>query len=144
MNALNSHWTRCDLSGKGITSLSAEDFDGLPNLRRLFLSDNQLSSLPEDIFDGLLFLRTVNVFRGSPSSYCGAFFGKAAHHPAVDGALVAKVREYLASGGSVVKIRWKRVLMAFGAEDYTSEGLSAMTLAEAEDNMCRGWGDRWR
>ena len=53
--------TSLDLSNKGITSLSADDFDGLVRLRTLDLSNNSLTALPEDLFDELYLLRTLRL-----------------------------------------------------------------------------------
>ena len=47
---LASIGTRLDLSGRSITSLQSGDFTGLSSVIRIDLTDNQLSSLPEDIF----------------------------------------------------------------------------------------------
>ncbi len=49
------------LSDEGITSLKADDFDGLSNLEWLDLDDNDLTNLPEDLFDGLSSLRTLHL-----------------------------------------------------------------------------------
>ena len=53
--------TSLDLSGQSISSLSADDFDGLIRLRELDLSDNSLTSLPAGIFDELFLLRTLRL-----------------------------------------------------------------------------------
>ena len=42
-----------DLSDNSLSSLPADIFDGLSTLEDLDLSDNSFSSLPVDIFDGL-------------------------------------------------------------------------------------------
>ncbi len=42
--------TDLDLRNRGIDTLKSSDFFGLPNLRRIDLSGNRLSSLPDDIF----------------------------------------------------------------------------------------------
>ena len=47
------------LSGRSLTSLQENDFDGLTSLQTLDLEDNSLSSLHEDIFDGLTSLQTL-------------------------------------------------------------------------------------
>ncbi|TGG92121.1 MAG: leucine-rich repeat domain-containing protein [Aphanocapsa feldmannii 277cV] len=59
LDALSSNRKICNLSSKGITSLSSGDFDGLSNLKQLWLNKNDLSSLPEDIFAGLSNLRVL-------------------------------------------------------------------------------------
>ncbi|MCY4331137.1 MAG: leucine-rich repeat protein, partial [Cyanobacteria bacterium MAG CAR1_bin_15] len=51
----------CNLRNKGITSLKSGDFDDLPNLVSLFLDKNALTSLPEDIFDGLSSLKELRI-----------------------------------------------------------------------------------
>ncbi|TGG91606.1 MAG: hypothetical protein ERJ67_07770, partial [Aphanocapsa feldmannii 277cV] len=61
-DALSSNRKACDLSSKGISTLSPGDFDGLPNLQYISLHSNALSSLPEDIFAGLSDLRTLYLF----------------------------------------------------------------------------------
>ena len=60
----------------------------------------------------------------------------------VDPALVAQVRGYAAETheGQAHVDRWKRVLVAFGAETYP--GLTPMTAAEAQVFADRGWS-RW-
>ncbi len=45
--------TSLSLINKNITSLKADDFDGLSALQNLNLSSNSLTTLPEGIFDGL-------------------------------------------------------------------------------------------
>ena len=67
-NALSSDGTHCNLSHKGITSLSSDDFDGLSNLKTLGLHDNNLSRLPEDIFDGLSNLQELSLYNNDLSS----------------------------------------------------------------------------
>ena len=52
--------TLCDLSNRGLTSLSSEDFDGLSKLTHLYLYSNRLTALPEDIFSGLSNLREID------------------------------------------------------------------------------------
>ena len=61
MNALSSDGIICDLSFKGITSLSSSDFNDLSKLQYLNLSENELSSLPEDIFNGLSNLEKLDL-----------------------------------------------------------------------------------
>ncbi|TGG93091.1 MAG: hypothetical protein ERJ67_04885, partial [Aphanocapsa feldmannii 277cV] len=68
LNALSSNGKTCNLSSKGITSLSSGDFDGLSNLRFLHLYNNNLSSLPEDIFAGLSKLNTLWLYSNELSS----------------------------------------------------------------------------
>ena len=55
--------TRLALSEKGITTLKSGDFSGLSNLRHLNLVDNELSALPDGIFDDLTGLQGVESFR---------------------------------------------------------------------------------
>ncbi len=50
-----------DLSSESISSLTADDFDGLTNLRELTIFSNNLSSLPSGIFDGLSSLVSLNL-----------------------------------------------------------------------------------
>ena len=45
-----------------ITSLKSGDFEGLYNLEGLTFRDHQLTSLPEDIFDGLHSLQDLNIW----------------------------------------------------------------------------------
>ena len=49
------------VNNKALTSLEAEDFDGLTKVRGLVLNDNQLTTLPEGLFDGLSSLRTLEL-----------------------------------------------------------------------------------
>ncbi len=49
------------LSSVGLTALAAGDFDGLTSLRRLFLTDNALATLPDDVFDGLTALSELHL-----------------------------------------------------------------------------------
>ena len=58
-NALSEGGTVCNLWRKGITSLSADDFDGLSNLEYLHLGNNKLSSLPADVFDNVSNLQEI-------------------------------------------------------------------------------------
>ena len=51
--------TRLDIAGQGLTSLRADDFDGLTSLQYLYLHDNQLAELPEGLFDGLTGLQEL-------------------------------------------------------------------------------------
>ena len=50
-----------DLSDQWITTLRAEDFDGLVRLDLLDLSGNLLTSLPEGVFDDLYLLKTLKL-----------------------------------------------------------------------------------
>ena len=54
--------TWLDIGGQGLTSLRADDFDGLTSLQGLDLSYNQLAELPEGIFDGLTSLQWLYLF----------------------------------------------------------------------------------
>ena len=60
-----------NLSNKNLTSLQADDFDGLSGVARLNLNNNFLTSLPSSIFDGLSSLRILylgnNSLRSLPS-----------------------------------------------------------------------------
>ena len=49
------------LGGKGISTLRVGDFAGLTALERLWLFENQLSSLPEEVFGGLTALRILDL-----------------------------------------------------------------------------------
>ena len=60
--------TRLRLSGEGITTLRANDFEGLNGLDDLDLSGNSLSSLPVGIFDGLTALYLLDLSGNSLSS----------------------------------------------------------------------------
>ena len=53
--------TTLDLSGQGITSLKAGDFDGLHRLDTLDLSGNSLATLPAGLFDDLYLLRVLRL-----------------------------------------------------------------------------------
>ena len=64
-------------------------------------------------------------------------------HPAVDPALIAQIREWMAAPGGNVAVRnerFTRVLAAFGVESHANP----MTVAEAEGYVRRGWGGRWQ
>ncbi len=50
-----------NISGNRLTSLPAEIFDGLTNLQTLHLDNNRLTSLPAGIFDGLANLQTLHL-----------------------------------------------------------------------------------
>ena len=63
-------------------------------------------------------------------------------HPAVDPALIAQIREWMAAPGANVAARnerFTRVLAAFGVESHANP----MTVAEAEGYVRDGWG-RWQ
>ncbi len=49
------------LDDKGISSLKAGDFAGLPKLTEIWLNNNQLTSLPSDLFDGLSALEILQL-----------------------------------------------------------------------------------
>ena len=53
LDGLNSAGTVCDLAGKGLKSLSAGDFSGLSTVRVLYLYNNSLTTLPDNVFAGL-------------------------------------------------------------------------------------------
>ncbi len=53
--------TNLDLSGKGITALSSDDFAGMLSLTTLNLANNQLTSLPDGIFRDLVSLQELNL-----------------------------------------------------------------------------------
>ena len=63
-----------NLPDKSITSLKADDFDGLTRLTWLYLRSNQLSSLPAGIFDNLTALRTLDLFSNQLSSLPAGIF----------------------------------------------------------------------
>ena len=63
-----------NLPNKSITSLKADDFDGLTRLTGLHLSYNQLSSLPAGIFDNLTALRTFTLYSNQLSSLPAGLF----------------------------------------------------------------------
>ena len=54
---------RLDIAEQGLTSLRADDFDGLTGLQVLVLSGNQLTALPEGVFDGLTGLQVLDLNR---------------------------------------------------------------------------------
>ncbi len=56
------------LRERGITALSAGDFEGLSAVTRLNLSRNELTSLPPDIFDGLTGLTKLTLARNALTS----------------------------------------------------------------------------
>ena len=53
--------TSLNLSGKSITSLTANDFSGLSSLTQLYLHSNQLTTLPDGVFAGLSSLTRLNL-----------------------------------------------------------------------------------
>ena len=53
--------TSLDLTGRGILTLTADDFSGMSGLTTLNLNGNLLAYLPRDAFDGLSNLRTLNL-----------------------------------------------------------------------------------
>ena len=67
-NALSEGGTVCNLWRKGITSVSADDFDGLSNLEYLHLGNNKLSSLPADVFDNVSNLQEIWLGQNNLSS----------------------------------------------------------------------------
>ncbi|MCG9132486.1 leucine-rich repeat protein, partial [Candidatus Poribacteria bacterium] len=60
--------TSLDLSHEEISSLTADDFDGLTYLTSLDLGYNSLSSLPSGLFDGLTALTSLNIQNNSLTS----------------------------------------------------------------------------
>ena len=50
-----------NLTGQGIVGLKSGDFANLTNLRILFLSNNDLQTLPDGVFGGLVSLQTLNL-----------------------------------------------------------------------------------
>ena len=63
-----------DLSSKLISSLLADDFDGLTNLETLNLYRNNLTLLPSDLFDGLTNLTTLSLELNDLTSIPSAIF----------------------------------------------------------------------
>ena len=53
--------TSLDLTGRGILTLTDDDFSGMSGLTTLNLNGNLLAYLPRDAFDGLSNLRTLNL-----------------------------------------------------------------------------------
>ena len=51
--------TEINLIGHSISSLNADDFDGLTGLKKILFGSNSMTSLPEDIFDGLSSLELI-------------------------------------------------------------------------------------
>ncbi len=73
----NGHFinvTELDLSSASISSLNADDFDGLTHLTRLSLEYNSLTSLPSDIFDGLSALTYLNLQNNDLTSLPDSIF----------------------------------------------------------------------
>ncbi len=50
-----------NLTTQGIANLKTDDFQGLTNLRYLYLGENALTSLPEGVFSGLASLRSIDL-----------------------------------------------------------------------------------
>ena len=50
-----------NLSGEGLTSLRAGDFEGLTRLQSLYLFGNRLTTLPDGVFDGLDRLQSLSL-----------------------------------------------------------------------------------
>ena len=68
--------TSLDLSNKNITTLKAEDFDGLSALQELRLNGNQLKTLPANVFSSLssleaLFLNQNQLINLPPEAFSG-------------------------------------------------------------------------
>ncbi len=59
-----------------ITALKLGDFDGMTNLKGLYLSGNKLSSLPNSIFDKLTNLKTLDLSSNELSSLPAGLFDK--------------------------------------------------------------------
>ena len=55
-----------DLQNRGISTLRSEDFLGLPSLKNLYLSGNQLTSLPTDVFSELSNLESLHLHQKPP------------------------------------------------------------------------------
>ena len=73
----------------------------------------------------------------------GSETGTGTAHPAVDPALIAQIREWMAIpsvNAAARNERFTRVLAAFGVENHANP----MTLAEAEGYVRRGWRGRWQ
>ncbi len=66
--------THLHLYGKGITSLKADDFEGLTSLERIELYDNRLTDLPVGIFDGLSNLEGLSLGRNRLTHLPGSLF----------------------------------------------------------------------
>ncbi len=79
---------------------------------------------------------TVAIADDDPAPETGA-------HPAVDPALIAQIREWMAipsANAAARNERFTRVLAAFGVESHANP----MTIAEAEGYVRRGWRGRWQ
>ena len=59
IRSLDRVWGELVLTRKGITALQAGDFQGLSNVKKLRLDQNDLETLPEGVFEGLTALRVV-------------------------------------------------------------------------------------
>ncbi len=68
--------TELNLREKGITSLTADDFDGLINLTSLDLSRNQLHTLPSGVFDNLTELTSLTLWNNRLKSVPSGVFDK--------------------------------------------------------------------
>ena len=68
LDALHNAGTVCNLSGKGIKSLKAGDFNGLSKVRILHLHNNALTTLPEGVFSGLSNLRHLWLYKNNLTS----------------------------------------------------------------------------
>ena len=73
-NALTNGGITCSLSNRGITQLSAGDFDNLSNLQHLRLNGNDLTSLPSGIFDNLSNLQHLDLDRNDLTSLPSGIF----------------------------------------------------------------------
>ena len=78
LDALNDAGTVCDLSGKGIKSLKAGDFNGLSKVRILHLHNNALTTLPDNVFSGLSSLEQLYLgpYRNIPTGKGGMSYLK--------------------------------------------------------------------
>ena len=77
LDALNYDGTVCSLAYyEEIDQLSTNDFNGLSNLRELWLQENGLTSLPADVFNGLSNLRLLTISENDLDSLpAGVFNG---------------------------------------------------------------------
>ena len=65
---------RLILSDKNITALKSGDFDGLTSLRNLYLGRNRLTSLPDDIFSGLSAVRQISLYSNNLTTLTAGVF----------------------------------------------------------------------